>query len=139
MSDLARREDVTGTTGRDAPPPTLPAIAAAPVAEQDRILRTHGGLVADHMANDLVRRVPRLAARSGFARWQRVAGALAALAVVALLVLAPTLLSILGSAIVTITLGQALLAVAGCGATAGAAAPCCRATRSWFPPTRSGT
>jgi hypothetical protein len=114
MSDLARREDVTGTTGRDAPPPTLPAIAAAPVAEQDRILRSHGGLVADHMANDLVRRVPRLAARSGFARWQRVAGALAALTVVALLVLAPTLLSILlGSAIVTITLGQAFLAVAG--------------------------
>jgi glycosyltransferase XagB len=114
MSDLARREDVTGTTGRDAPPPTLPAIAAAPVAEQDRILRSHGGLVADHMANDLVRRVPRLAARSGFARWQRVAGALAALAVVALLMLAPTLLSILlGSAIVTITLGQAFLAVAG--------------------------
>jgi hypothetical protein len=84
-----------GTTGPGAPPPALPVIAAAPVAEQDRLLRTHGGLVADHMANDLVRRVPRLAARSGFARWQRVAGALAALAVVALVVLAPTLLSIL--------------------------------------------
>jgi plasmid stability protein len=89
-------------------------IAAAPVAEQDRLLRTHGGLVADHMANDLVRRLPRLAARSGLARWQRVAGALAALAVVALVVLAPTLLSILlGGATVTITLGQAFLAVAG--------------------------
>jgi glycosyltransferase XagB len=96
------------------PPPALAAIAAAPVAEQDRFLRTHGGIVADHIANDLVRRAPRLAARSGFARWQRVAGVLAALAVVAFAALAPRLLSIpLVAAIVTITLGQALLAACG--------------------------
>jgi glycosyltransferase XagB len=103
-----------GTAGRDARPGALATIAAAPVAQQDRFLREHGGLVADHIANELVRRAPRLAARSGFARWQRAAGTLAALAVVALVVLAPTLLSVLlVGAIVTITLGHALLA--GCG------------------------
>jgi hypothetical protein len=103
-----------GTAGCDGPPLSLAAIAAAPVAEQDRFLRRHGGRVADHIANELVRRAPRLAARGGFARWQRAAGALAALAVVALVVLAPTPLSILlVGAIVTITLGQALLAACG--------------------------
>jgi hypothetical protein len=92
----------------------LAAIAAAPAAVQDRFLRAHGGLVADQMANELARRAPRLAARSGLARWQRVAGALAALAVVALVVLASTVLSmLLVGAIVTITVGQALLAACG--------------------------
>jgi glycosyltransferase XagB len=99
---------------RDAPSVRLSAIAAAPACEQDRFLREHGGLVADHIANDLARRAPRLAARSGFARWQRLAGTLAAVAVAALVVLAPTLLSVLlVGAIVTITLGQTFLAVAG--------------------------
>jgi glycosyltransferase XagB len=103
-----------GTRGPDAPPASLDAVAQAPIAEQERFLHEHGVVVADHMANDLARRAPRLAARSGFARWQRVVGALAASAVVALLVLAPTVLSIaLVGTIVTITLVQALVAAFG--------------------------
>ena len=67
----------------------LRAIADVPAAEQDRLLWQHGEAVADHMANNFARRAPHLAARGGFAPWQRAAGAAAALGAVALLVIVP--------------------------------------------------
>jgi len=91
----------------------LSAIAAAPPGEQDRLLRQHGEAVADHMANHFSRRTPHLAASSGFAWWQRAAGAAAALGAVALLVIAPLVLSIiLAGAIAAITAANVVIAAA---------------------------
>ena len=91
----------------------LSAIAAVPPREQERLLAEHGEAVADHMANHFSRRAPHLAARSGFARWQRAAGVAAALGVVALLVIAPlVLLIVLAGAITLITAAQVVIAVA---------------------------
>ena len=59
------------------------------------------------MANHFSRRAPHLAARGGFARWQRAAGVAAALGAVALLVIAPlALLIVLAGAIALITSAQ---------------------------------
>ena len=91
----------------------LSAIAAVPPREQERLLAEHGEAVADHMANHFSRRAPHLAARSGFARWQRAAGVAAALGVVALLVIAPlVLLIVLAGAITLITAAQVVIAFA---------------------------
>jgi len=91
----------------------LGAIADVPSSEQDRLLREHGEAVADHMANHFVRLKPHLAASSGFARWQRAAGVTAALGAVALLVIAPLVLSvILVAAITAITAAHLAIAVA---------------------------
>ncbi len=100
--------------GRDPQPDDpLGAIADVPSSEQDRLLAEHGEAVADHMANHFSRRAPHLAARSGFARWQRAAGVAAALGVVALLVVAPlVLLIVLAGAITAITAAQVVIAVA---------------------------
>ena len=106
----------------------LSAIAAVPPREQDRLLVQHGEAVADHMANHFARRAPHLAARSGFAWWQRAAGVAAALGVVAMLVIAPlVLLIVLAGAITAITAAQVVIAVAARwrrpgGAAAGGAA-----------------
>ena len=115
--------------GPDPQPGTaLSAIAAVPPREQDRLLAEHGEAVADHMANHFSRRAPHLAARSGFARWQRAAGVAAALGAVALLVIAPSVLSIiLAGAIALITAAHVVIAVAARwrrpgGAAAGGAA-----------------
>jgi glycosyltransferase XagB len=115
--------------GRDPQPDDLlGAIADVPSSEQDRLLAEHGEAVADHMANHFSRRAPHLAARSGFARWQRAAGVAAALGVVALLVIAPlVLLIVLAGAITAITAAQVVIAVAARwrrpgGAAAGGAA-----------------
>jgi glycosyltransferase XagB len=107
---------VVGTAvGDRAPDPRaadpLSMIAGAPAAEQDRLLWEHSDLVADHMANHFSRRTPHLAANSGFALWQRFAGGAAAFGSFALLVVAPTISSILlVSAITTITLTHVLIA-----------------------------
>ena len=100
--------------GRDPQPDDLlGAIAAVPSSEQDRLLAEHGEAVADHMANHFSRRAPHLAARGGFARWQRAAGVAAALGVVALLVIAPlVLLIVLAGAIAAITAAHVVIAVA---------------------------
>jgi cellulose synthase/poly-beta-1,6-N-acetylglucosamine synthase-like glycosyltransferase len=91
----------------------LSAIAAVPPSEQDRLLREHSDTVADHMANHFSRRAPHLAARSGFARWQRAAGAAAALGAVALLVIVPAVLSIvLAGVIALITAAHLMIAIA---------------------------
>ena len=91
----------------------LATIAGAPPGEQDRLLRQHGEAVADHMANHFSRRAPQLAARSGLAWWQRSAGVAAALGSVALLVIAPSVLSIiLAGAIALITAAHLVIAVA---------------------------
>ena len=107
---------ITGTAVGDRAPDPRPAdplslIGGAPTAEQDRLLWEHSDLVADHMANHFSRRTPHLAAKTGFALWQRIAGAAAAFGCLALLVLAPTILSIvLVSAITTITLTHVMIA-----------------------------
>jgi glycosyltransferase XagB len=91
----------------------LSTIAAVPHSEQDRLLAEHGEAVADHMANHFSRRAPHLAARSGFARWQRTAGPAAAAGAVALLVIAPLVLSvILAGAIALITAAHVVIAIA---------------------------
>ena len=91
----------------------LETIAAASPAEQDRLLWQHSDLVADHMANDFARRTPHLAAKSGFARWQRAAGVLAAVGTVALFAVVPAVLSILlAVAITAITCTHAVIALA---------------------------
>ena len=91
----------------------LGAIAGVPSSEQDRLLREHGEAVADHMANHFARLRPHLAASSGFALWQRVAGVTAALGAVALLVIAPLVLSvILVAAIAAITAAHLVIAIA---------------------------
>ena len=115
--------------GRDPQPgDPLAAIADVPSSEQDRLLAEHGEAVADHMANHFSRRAPHLAARSGFARWQRAAGVAAALGVIALLVTAPlVLLIVLAGAIALITAAHVVIAVAARwrrpgGAAAGGAA-----------------
>jgi glycosyltransferase XagB len=106
-----------GSAGAERPPAVvspdpLSMIAGVPTAEQDRLLVEHSDLVADHMANYFSWRTPHLAAKSGFALWQRIAGATAACGSLALLVIAPTILSILlVAAITTITLTHVLIAV----------------------------
>ena len=91
----------------------LSGIDSMPAAEQDRLLWEHGELVADHMANDFSRRAPHLAASSGFALWQRAAGVAVAIAAIGLLVVMPSVLSILLVAAITlITLTHLLIAVA---------------------------
>ena len=127
----------------------LATIADVSPSEQDRLLREHGEAVADHMANHFSRRTPHLAARSGFAWWQRAAGVAAALGVVALLVIAPlVLLIVLTGAITAITAAQVVIAVAARWrrprALPPAVPPRCRTpgcppTRSWSRPTRSRT
>ena len=102
----------------------LATIADVSPCEQDRLLAEHGEAVADHMANHFSRRAPHLAARSGFARWQRAAGVAAALGVVALLVVAPlVLLIVLAGAITVITAAQVVIAVAARWRRPRAAAP----------------
>ena len=102
----------------------LAAIAAVPAREQDRLLAERGEAVADHMANHFARRAPHLAARSGFAAWQRAAGVTAVLAAVALLVIAPLLLSIiLAAAIALITLAHVVIAIAARWRRPGATTP----------------
>jgi cellulose synthase/poly-beta-1,6-N-acetylglucosamine synthase-like glycosyltransferase len=91
----------------------LRSIADVPAAEQDRLLWEHGEAVADHMANHFARRTPHLAARSGFAPWQRAAGAAAALGAVALLVIIPSVLTlVLAGVMALITGAQLMIAVA---------------------------
>jgi len=91
----------------------LSAIADAPPAEQDRLLWEHGDAVADHMANHFAHRTPHLAARSGFMSWQRVAGAAAAAAGIALLVIMPSVLAVaLAGVIALITAAHLMIAVA---------------------------
>jgi cellulose synthase/poly-beta-1,6-N-acetylglucosamine synthase-like glycosyltransferase len=91
----------------------LAAIAAVPAAEQDRLLQEHSEAVADHMANHFARQAPHLAARSGFASWQRAAGVAAALGAVALLVIIPSVLAIvLAGVIALITAAHLMIAVA---------------------------
>ena len=122
---IAGRPD--GARGDDRQPADLlGAIAAVPPSEQDRLLREHGEAVADHMANHFARLRPHLAASSGFARWQRAAGVTAALGAVALLVIAPLVLSIMLAAVITaITAAHLVIAVAARrrGPQAGAAGP----------------
>ncbi len=103
-----------GGCGDDRQPDDLlGTIAAVPSSEQDRLLQEHGEAVADQMANHFARLRPHLAASSGFARWQRAAGAAAALGAVALLVIAPLVLSIiLVAAITAITAAHVVIAVA---------------------------
>jgi glycosyltransferase XagB len=103
-----------GSHGDDPRPgDLLGAIADAPSSEQDRLLREHGEAVADHMANHFARLRPHLAASSGFARWQQAAGVTAALGAVALLVIAPLVLSvILAGAIAAITAAHLVIAIA---------------------------
>jgi glycosyltransferase XagB len=108
----------------------LAAIADVPPGEQDRLLREHGEAVADHMANNFARLRPHLAAKSGFARWQRAAGLAAAAGVVAWFVIAPSLLWIaLVAAITMITAAHLMIAVAarrrgpGSSAVGAAAVP----------------
>jgi glycosyltransferase XagB len=80
---------------------------------QDRLLREHTDEIADHMANHFSRRAPHLAAKSGFASWQRAGGVAAGLGAVALVVIAPLLLSIvLAGVIALITAAQLMIAVA---------------------------
>jgi glycosyltransferase XagB len=106
--DQAMAVEEPGLTGGNP----LSTIATVSPAEQDWLLWEHGDRVADHMANHFSRRAPHLAAKSGFALWQRVAGAGAAVAAFALLVIAPTILSIvLVSAITMITLTHVLISV----------------------------
>jgi glycosyltransferase XagB len=89
----------------------LSTMHTLPPAEQDEMLWQHGEPVADQMANEFSRRLPHLAAKSGFAAWQRVTGAAAAIGAVTLLAVAPTILSIiLVSAITAITLTHVLIA-----------------------------
>ncbi len=92
----------------------LAAIAAVPSGEQDRLLHEHTDEIADHMANHFSRRAPHLAANSGFALWQRVGGAAAALGAVAFAVIAPVVLSIVLVAVITvITAAHLAIGVAG--------------------------
>ena len=111
--------------GRDPQPDDLlGAIADVSPCEQDRLLAEHGEAVADHMANHFSRRAPHLAARSGFAWWQRAAGVVAALGCVALLVIAPlVLLIVLAGAIAVITAAHVVIAVAARCRRPPAAAP----------------
>jgi glycosyltransferase XagB len=91
----------------------LAGIAGVPPAEQDRLLVEHGEAVADHMANHFARRAPHLAARTGFAWWQRGASVVAAAGVVALLVIVPSVLAIvLAGVIAMITAAHLMIAVA---------------------------
>lgn len=110
---IAGRSGGGGRGDDRQPDDLLGAIADVPSSEQDRLLREHGEAVADHMANHFARLRPHLAASSGFARWQRAAGAAAALGAVALLVVAPLVLSIvLAAAITAITAAHVVIAVA---------------------------
>jgi glycosyltransferase XagB len=91
----------------------LATIADVSSGEQDRLLWEHGEAVADHMANHFSRLRPHLAANSGFAGWQRAAGVAAAAGLVALFVIAPSVLWIaLVAAIATITAAHLVIAVA---------------------------
>ena len=118
---------ITGQSGAyRGPDPDSPlgTIAAGSSAEQDRLLGEHGEVVADHMANHFSRRAPHLAANSGFALWQRAGGVVAALGCVALLVIAPLVLSvILAGAIALITAAHVVIAVAARWGRPSAAAP----------------
>jgi cellulose synthase/poly-beta-1,6-N-acetylglucosamine synthase-like glycosyltransferase len=107
--------ELSGARRGPDPKPNDPlrAIAAVPPSEQDRLLWEHGDAVADHMSNHFSRRTPHLAAASGFAWWQRAAGAVAALGAVALLVIVPSVLSIvLAGVIALITAAHLVIAIA---------------------------
>jgi len=106
------------------PDSPLGTIAAGSPAEQDRLLGEHGEVVADHMANHFSRRAPHLAANSGFTRWQRAGGVVAALGCAALLVIAPLVLSvILAGAIALITAAHMVIAIASRWRRPGTGAP----------------
>jgi len=100
----------------------LAAIAAEPAAVQDRLLAEHTDAVADHMANHFGRQAPHLAASSGFARWQRAAGAAAAAGAVAAAVVVPAVLAVaLAVVIAAITAANLVIAVAARSRRRGAA------------------
>ena len=128
LSSPAMTERPGARRSRDTHPDNpLATIAGVPSCEQDRLLRKHGEAVADHMANHFSRLRPHLAARSGFAVWQRAAGAAAAAGAVALFAIAPSVLWIvLVAAITLITAAHLVIAVAarrpGPGAASYAAA-----------------
>ncbi len=106
------------------PDSPLGTIAAGSSAEQDRLLGEQGEVVADHMANHFSRQAPHLAANSGFALWQRAGGVVAALGCVALLVIAPLVLSvILAGAIALITAAHMVIAIASRWRRPGTGAP----------------
>src|SRR5919204_5460745 len=103
----------TGRVPNPDPGNLLGSMATRSPSEQARLLQEHGEVVADHMANHFARRTPHLAAKSGFARWQRAAGVAAALGAAATLVIAPVVLWIALVAVITaITLAHLVIAVA---------------------------
>ena len=63
-----------------------------PAAVQDRVFVERENEVADHIANGFARSNPALAAKHGFAAWQKVAATVAAVVVIATGVLTPSML-----------------------------------------------
>lgn len=95
-------------------------LGAVPAAVQDRLLAEHADRIADHMANHFARRSPTLSARSGFARWQRVAGVALVLIVGAAVVITPgAAVLVLALFTLLITLGHYVISIAGLRSTAG--------------------
>ncbi|WP_157882196.1 glycosyltransferase [Streptomyces rubellomurinus] len=90
------------------------ALAGGGVAAQERILAERSAEVADEMANGFTRRHPEFAAKSGFARWQLAAVAVAVAGVVAGVVVAPLVVLALLTAVATAySLLHAVVALAG--------------------------
>jgi len=104
----------------------LDVVAAAPADEQDRLLYEHGELIADHMANGFADQAPEMAAKIGFADWQRRAGVACAVAAIGLVAVAPVIMSAaLVGVICVITVVHVLIALAPGGrrSRAGRARP----------------
>ncbi|MFI5530263.1 glycosyltransferase [Kitasatospora sp. NPDC051853] len=90
------------------------ALRSADAPEQDRILVERSAEVAELMANGFAEAQPELAAKSGFARWQLWAAAVAGLGGLSAVVVAPTATLLVLTALSTAySLLHAVIAVAG--------------------------